>query len=136
MRKLINTILNSCYYLIHGGKYGPEPRAYSGTRGEAVTMAAIVRQSIQSDAPSWPAGSPASPAVRMGDLLFTSGQIAVDADFQPLYPGDVSAQTRHAFDNIRALVDAAGGSMHDVLELMVLVRDPRDLPAIYDIARD
>jgi enamine deaminase RidA (YjgF/YER057c/UK114 family) len=99
-------------------------------------MAAIVPQPIQNDAPSWPAGSPASPAVRMGDLLFTSGQIAVDADFQPLYPGDVAAQTRHAFDNIRALFDATGGSMHDVLELMVLVRDPRDLPAIYDVARD
>ena len=99
-------------------------------------MAAIVRQPIKSAAPSWPAGSPASPAVRMGDLLFTSGQIAVDGDFQPLYPGDVAAQTRHAFDNIRTLVDAAGGSMNDVLEMMVFVRDPRDLPSIYDVARD
>ena len=101
-----------------------------------MTTAAIARQPIRSTALTWPAGSPASPAVRMGDLLFTSGQIAVDGDFQPLYPGDVAAQTRNAFDNIRTMISAAGGTMDDVLEMMVFLRDSRDLPAIHDVVRD
>ncbi len=99
-------------------------------------MAIISRQPIQSDAMRWLTDYPASPAVRMGDLVFTSGQIAVDGAFQPLHLGDVGAQARQAFENIRRLIEAAGGSMDDVLEVMAFVRDTRDLPAIYAVARE
>ncbi len=93
------------------------------------------RQVVPSAAMGWLAEWPASPAVRMGDLLFVSGQIAVDTNFEPLAPGDVRAQATHALDQIRAIVSAAGGSMDDIVEIMAFVRDPRDLPTVYDVAR-
>lgn len=79
---------------------------------------------------------PASPAVRAGDLLFISGQVALDSDFKPVFNGDVSAQARYAFDNIRQILEIANGTLDDVVELMVFVKDPRDMDAIYEIARE
>ena len=79
---------------------------------------------------------PASPAVRAGDLLFISGQVALDSDFKPVFNGDVSAQARYAFDNIRQILEMANGTLDDVVELMVFVKDPRDMDAIYEIARE
>ncbi|MEE9278409.1 MAG: RidA family protein [Dehalococcoidia bacterium] len=51
----------------------------------------------------------------MGDLLFLSGQVALDANFQPLAQGDVAAQTRYAFESIQRIVSEAGGTLNDIV---------------------
>ena len=98
-------------------------------------MAAFAREPIEISGHDWRRPWPTSSAVRMGDLLFVSGQIAVDNDFEPLARGDIRAQTTVVLDQTRAIVEEAGGSLDDVVELMVFLRDMRDLEAVFEVAR-
>ncbi|MFQ5912695.1 MAG: Rid family hydrolase [Nitrospinota bacterium] len=96
----------------------------------------IQKVCYQLDNHKWYDPLPASAAVSVEDLLCTSGQVALDAESQPVATGDVAAQARYAFDNIRQVVERANGTLQDVVELMVFVKDPRDMDAIYHVARD
>jgi 2-iminobutanoate/2-iminopropanoate deaminase len=69
---------------------------------------------------------PYSPAVRSGDLLFTSGQLGMDSATGGLAPGGVEAETRLALSHCARLIEAAGGSMADVLKTTVHLRDLAD----------
>ena len=82
----------------------------------------------------WFEAFPASSAVRAGDLLFISGQVAADADGQAVAPGDVRAQAAHVFDAVQALVEEAGGSMDDVVDLVSFHKDIRELGAFAEVA--
>jgi reactive intermediate/imine deaminase len=80
------------------------------------------RQPIHSDrAPA--AIGPYSQAVRRGETVFLSGQIALDPDTGLLVEGDVEVQARRAFDNLRAVCEAAGGSLDDVVRLGLYLTD-------------
>jgi 2-iminobutanoate/2-iminopropanoate deaminase len=69
---------------------------------------------------------PYSPAVRSGDLLFTSGQLGMDAAAGGLVPGGIEAETRAALEHCARLLEAAGGSLSDVLKTTVFLRDLAD----------
>src|SRR5258708_28436637 len=57
-----------------------------------------------------PSAGPFSAAVRAGDLLFLSGQVALDPATGKLVAGDIGAQTEQIFANISAVLEAAGES--------------------------
>lgn len=78
----------------------------------------------------------ASATVRCGDLLFIAGQTATDANLNPEARGDTKAQARIAFAKLRALIEAAGGTMDDILDIMSFHTDPRDIDAVLDVARE
>ena len=84
----------------------------------------------------WAAKLPMSASVRAGDLLFISGQVSADASGKPLALGDVKAQARAAFSQIKALVKEAGGSMDDIVDVMSFHKDVRDMDAVFDIGRE
>lgn len=74
------------------------------------------RESIHSDqAPA--AIGPYSQATRAGNTIFCSGQIPLDPATGELVEGDISAQARRAFDNLRAVCEAAGGSFDDIVRV-------------------
>lgn len=80
------------------------------------------RQPIHSDrAPA--AIGPYSQAVRSGAMVFLSGQIPLDPDTGALVDGDVATQARRAFDNLRAVCEAAGGSLDDVVRVGLYLTD-------------
>jgi len=56
-----------------------------------------------------------------GSLVFVSGQVPVDAEGATVGRGDVEAQMRKAIENLRCAVEAAGGSLKDVVKLNVYV---------------
>jgi 2-iminobutanoate/2-iminopropanoate deaminase len=60
--------------------------------------------------------APLSQGVRYGDFLFVSGQVPVDPATSKMVEGDISEQTRRVMENIRGIVEAAGGSMDNVLK--------------------
>ena len=66
---------------------------------------------------------PYSQAVRSGDTVYLSGQVALDPASGLLIEGDVQAQARRAFDNLRAVCEAAGGSMDDVVRVGLYLTD-------------
>ena len=73
---------------------------------------------------------PYSQAVRAGNTVYLSGQIPLDPASGELVPGDIQVQVRRAFDNLRAVCEAAGGSLDEVARLGLYVTDLADFAAV------
>ncbi|MDR7133585.1 reactive intermediate/imine deaminase [Lysobacter niastensis] len=73
---------------------------------------------------------PYSQAVRVGDTVYLSGQIPLDPATGLLIEGDISAQARRAFDNLKAVCEAAGGSLCDVARLGLYLTDLDNFAAV------
>jgi 2-iminobutanoate/2-iminopropanoate deaminase len=69
---------------------------------------------------------PYSQAIRYGEMLFVSGMIAIDPKTNELSKGDIEAQATLVLDNIKAVVEAAGFSMKNVLKAEVFMKDLKD----------
>jgi enamine deaminase RidA (YjgF/YER057c/UK114 family) len=78
---------------------------------------------------SWWEGVPASAACRKGDLVFVSGQLAVDPDGAVQEPGDHLGQARAALRWVAELSELAGGSLDDLIDMVSFHHDPRGMPA-------
>jgi reactive intermediate/imine deaminase len=87
------------------------------------------RQPIHSDAAPAAIG-PYSQAVRCGQTVYLSGQIPLDPATGTLVDGDIGVQTRRAFDNLKAVAAAAGGSLNDVARVGVYLADLDDFAAV------
>ena len=66
---------------------------------------------------------PYSQAIRSGNMVFLSGQTPLDPATGALVEGDISVQARRAFDNIKAVCEAAGGSMDDIVRVGLYLTD-------------
>lgn len=71
-------------------------------------------------------GRPYSPALRAGDWLYISGQVPIDGEGKTVGAGDPEAQWRQVLDNIRACVEAEGGTMDDIIYLGYYFTDMRN----------
>ncbi len=79
---------------------------------------------------------PYSQAVRVGDTVYLSGQIPLDPATGLLVEGDISAQARRAFDNLRAVCIAAGGSLKQIARLGLYLTDLDDFAAVNTVMVD
>ena len=87
------------------------------------------RQIIQTDhAPA--AIGPYSQAVRSGNTVYFSGQIPLDPATGALVEGDIEVQARRAFDNLKAVCEAAGGSFDHVVRLGLYLTDLSDFARV------
>lgn len=75
---------------------------------------------------------PYSQAVSAGGFLFTSGQIALRSD-GTLVEGDAAAQTRQVFQNLEAVLEAAGLTRGDVIKTTVFLQDLGDFAAMNEV---
>ena len=64
-----------------------------------------------------------SQAVRVGNTIWVSGQIPLDPATKELIKGDVEAQVRQVFENLKAIVTAAGAGFDDVVKATVFLID-------------
>jgi len=64
-----------------------------------------------------------SQAVRVGNTIWVSGQIPLDPQTKELVAGDIEAQVRQVFDNLKAIVAAAGATFDDVVKATVFLTD-------------
>jgi len=71
-----------------------------------------------------------SQAVRHGDLVFLSGQIPLDPATMELLEGDFEARARQVFDNLRAVAEAAGGTLDQVLKVNVYLTNLADFATV------
>ena len=74
-----------------------------------------------------------SQAVRSGGTVYLSGQIPLDPATMQLVEGDIEAQIARVFENLRAVAEAAGGSLDDVLKLTVFLTDLGNFPAVNEV---
>ena len=76
---------------------------------------------------------PYSQAATHGDLIFTAGQIALDPATMELVPGGVAEQTERVLANIRAVLEAAGSSLGQVVKTTVFLVDMADFAAMNEV---
>jgi reactive intermediate/imine deaminase len=77
-----------------------------------------------------------SQAVRTGDTVYLSGQIPLVPETMALVDGDMEAQIRRVFDNLRAVARAAGGDLADVVKLNVFLTDLAHFPLVNQVMAD
>lgn len=70
-----------------------------------------------------------------GVTLYITGQVAWDAADKVVGVGDVEAQTHKTFQNIQTIVEAAGGTLEDLVALTIYFLDRAHLPAIQEVRR-
>ena len=73
---------------------------------------------------------PYSQATRAGNMVFFSGQIPLDPATGNVVDGGIEAQARRAFDNLKAVADAAGGSMADIVRVGLYLTDLSQFAAV------
>src|SRR5579863_4756510 len=66
---------------------------------------------------------PYSQAVRAGDTVYLSGQIPLDPKTMQLVTGDIDAEIRRVFENLKAVAEAAGGSLANAVKVNVFLTD-------------
>jgi 2-iminobutanoate/2-iminopropanoate deaminase len=76
---------------------------------------------------------PYSQAIAANGFLFTAGQIALDPATGQVVDGDVVAQTERVLSNLRAILDAAGVALADVVKTTVFLSDMADFPRMNDV---
>jgi len=64
-----------------------------------------------------------SQAVRVGDTVYLSGQVALDPATMQLVAGDIEAQARRVFENLKAVAEAAGGSLAQAVKFTIFLTD-------------
>ena len=79
---------------------------------------------------------PYSQATRAGNLVFFSGQIPLDPATGELVVGDITAQARRAFDNLKAVCEAAGGTMDDIARVGLYLTDLSQFAAVNAVMQD
>jgi 2-iminobutanoate/2-iminopropanoate deaminase len=69
---------------------------------------------------------PYSQAIRLGNLIFTAGQIALDPATQQVVGGGIAEQTTRVLENLKAILEQAGSSLAHVVKTTVFLRDMND----------
>jgi 2-iminobutanoate/2-iminopropanoate deaminase len=77
--------------------------------------------------------APYSPGIRFGELVFTSGQIGLDAASGKIVDGGVAAEAQQALENLRAVLEAAGSGLEQVLKTTVFLHDMDDYGVVNEI---
>ena len=81
----------------------------------------------------FPPELPLSEAVRVGNLLFLSGQLGLVPGTMTLVPGGIQAEARQALENIKTVLEPAGSSLGEVVKCTVMLADIGDWPAFNEI---
>lgn len=84
----------------------------------------------------WPEHYTFSPAVRKGNLLFISGLTGADAQGNIVDKGDIVAQTRRIFEKIKAILEAAGGTLDDVVQTTDYITTTENYRGTADVRRE
>ncbi|MBI5166629.1 MAG: RidA family protein [candidate division NC10 bacterium] len=72
-------------------------------------------------------------AIKANGFLFTSGQVALDPQTGKLISGDISAQTHQVFENLKAVLEAAGTSLERAVKINVYLTDMADFPKMNEV---
>jgi len=74
-----------------------------------------------------------SQAVKIDNTVYLSGQIPLDPETMILVDTDIGAQVCRVFDNLKAVAQASGGSLADIVKLTIYLTDMNNFPTINEI---
>src|SRR6185437_16038282 len=90
------------------------------------------RQTIHSNKAPQAIG-PYSQAVRAGDTVYLSGQIPLDPNTMQMVTGDIEAEARQVFENLKAVAEAAGGSLATAVKVTVYLTDMANFAKVNEV---
>lgn len=90
------------------------------------------RKAIRTDGAPKAIG-PYEQGIRVNGLVFTAGQIAIDAKTGNLIDGGVAAQTQRVLENLQAILKASGSSLDRVVKATVFLKDMADFGAMNEV---
>ena len=93
------------------------------------------KKAIHSDAAPAAIGT-YSQAVRSGNLLFMSGQIPLDPQTMEIVDGDFEARARQVFNNLKAVAEAAGGDLNQVVKVTIFLTDLNNFAVVNSVMED
>ncbi len=99
------------------------------TDGVVMTRRGVAASGGESDRAAY------SAAIRVGDLVFVSGQVAMSDDGEPLAVGDFHAQAEVAFGRLRDVLVAAGSGLEHVAKVTIHLTDRANVSALVDLRR-
>mgnify|MGYP000104844484 FL=1 len=76
---------------------------------------------------------PYSQAIMVGNTLYVSGQIPFVPETMTLVSEDIQSQTRQSIENIKAIVNEAGGELSDIVKVNVFVKNIEDFDKINEV---
>ena len=76
---------------------------------------------------------PYSAGVKIGNFVFTAGQLGINPETGSIVNGGVAAQTTQALKNLRAVLEAGGSSLSNVIKTTVFLSDMNDFPTMNDV---
>ena len=89
-------------------------------------------KTIQTDkAPA--AVGPYSQAIKAGNTIYVSGQIPLIPETMEIISDDVQEQTKQSLENVKAVLEAAGATLNDVVKASVFIKDMNDFAKINEI---
>jgi 2-iminobutanoate/2-iminopropanoate deaminase len=74
-----------------------------------------------------------SQAIRLGELVFVSGQAAIDQSGALVGVGDFDAQAEQAFENLQQVLEAAGSGLDRIVKVTIFLTDMSNFPKIVDL---
>lgn len=76
---------------------------------------------------------PYSQGSKAGNLVFTSGQLALDPETGKMVEGDIQDHTRRSLENVKAVLAAGGASLNDVVKVTIFVDDMGQFSLINEV---
>jgi 2-iminobutanoate/2-iminopropanoate deaminase len=76
---------------------------------------------------------PYSQAIKSGNLLFLSGQISINPETNEFINGDIEIQTEQVLKNIKAILEAGGSSLEEVVKVTIYLQDIKDFVLVNEI---
>lgn len=74
-----------------------------------------------------------SQAVKAGDTVYLSGQIPLDPETMEVVSGDFADKTRRVFENLKAVCEAAGGRLQDIVKLNIYMTDLANFATVNEV---
>lgn len=91
-----------------------------------------MREEVRTEKAPQPIG-PYAQAIRVGNLVFTSGQIPLDPETGQLVSGGIEQQTQRVLENLKAVLEAAGTSLERVVRTTCFLANLDDFPAFNQV---
>ena len=103
-------------------KVAPTPKKAARTVKKAARPARMGKKIIDPGW-AWDDRLPLAQGKQIGNTIYVSGQVAYNASGQLVGEGDIKAQTRQVFQNIKDILSAAGAKMDDIIKINTYITD-------------